>query len=744
MLTAYALGELDAATFKAVEEALKDRPELQRDVDEILRAGALLSQELAEEQGPVLEPAQRAAIETAAQGAVDKVVPFSWARVAMAGGLAAAACLLLALGLRIQISRDTGDSASHLMVHSRAAVSNAAAARTNIALSPRLLAKNETQPMPAVVAPLEEVLAETEKGSAPETVYRMDPRLMDRYGLRPVAPTTGRVPSPNSTVPPAPSAAPGEVYSRYGLAPRQMASAAPAASRLEDAIRGPVVPGGARRYAPSPAIHPSVSPGPGTALYPKYLENVFRAVLEHPLSTFSVDVDTASYANVRRFLNQGQRPPPDAVRIEEMLNYFSYDYAPPRGGEPFSIQMESADCPWAPEHRLVRIGLQASTLRGEKRPPCNLVFLIDVSGSMQPEDRLPLIKQALRALAKRMNESDRISIVVYASQSRVVLPSTSCEQKAAILEAIDGLEADGSTNGGQGIQTAYRIAAENLIRGGVNRVILCTDGDFNVGMTEPSHLIELVQRQAKTGVFLTTLGVGMDNYNDALMQRLADKGNGNYHYLDSFEEAQKVLSDQLQANLVTVAKDVKIQVEFNPAQVLSYRLIGYEKRRLRAQDFEDDSKDAGEVGAGHAVTVLYEIVPAGEKSEAPVTGLKYQRPARPVKTLADASGELLTVKLRYKQPSGDQSRMLEWPFLDNGQRLSQASADTQFVAAVASFGMLLQDSSQAGSTTFNSVISLAEQGKGPDKDGSRAEFVNLVKKAKQLVEPVQRPADSFR
>ncbi len=480
----------------------------------------------------------------------------------------------------------------------------------------------------------------------------------------------------------------------------------------------------------------------GTARYPKYAENSFQSVLQEPLSTFSVDVDTASYANMRRFLNENRLPPKDAIRVEELINYFSYNYPQPKGDEPFSANIEIAGCPWNSQHRLVRIGLKGKEIAQDKRPPSNFVFLIDVSGSMSPGERLPLIKQALRMLVKRMTQNDRIAIVVYASSSGVVLESTSCANKEKILEALDRLEAGGSTNGGEGVQRAYALAEENFIKGGVNRVILCTDGDFNVGITDQSQLINLIQQKAKSGVFLSALGVGTDNYKDALMQKLADKGNGNYHYIDTMEEAQKVLIQQMNGTLVTIAKDVKIQIEFNPAQVGSYRLIGYEKRILAAEDFNNDKKDAGEIGAGHTVTALYEIVPAGieiadsSDSRPVVDELKYQtKPA--VKTPraqepVNGGKELLTLKLRYKKPDGKTSKLSEFAVADNGKRLSEASTDLKFAAAVASFGMLLKDSEHKGNMNFSSVLKLAEESKGKDLEGYRSEFITLVKKAKVL------------
>jgi Ca-activated chloride channel family protein len=471
-----------------------------------------------------------------------------------------------------------------------------------------------------------------------------------------------------------------------------------------------------------------------TASYPRYYENPFVPVVQQPLSTFSIDVDTASYANVRRFLNSNRLPPPDAVRIEELVNYFSYNYPQPKGNDPFSVNIESASCPWNGEHRLLRVALKGREIANEKRPASNFVFLIDVSGSMQPQERLPLIKQGLRMLVKKMNAGDRVAIVVYASSSGQVLASTSCEQKEKILEAIDRLEAGGSTNGGEGIQRAYDVASENFIKGGVNRVILCTDGDFNVGITSQDQLIKLIQDKAKSGVYLTTLGVGTDNLKDALMQKLADKGNGNYHYLDSVEEAHKVLVEQMNGTLVTIAKDVKIQIEFNPSQVQSYRLIGYEKRMLKTKDFNDDTKDAGEIGAGHTVTALYEVVPAGTEIRPVVNDLKYQPTAapKPERVVNTGSKEMLTIKLRYKQPDGDTSKLLEFPYTDEKNTYRRASGDFKFATAVTTFGLILRNSDYKGSSNLDAVLELAEEAKGADVQGYRAEFINLVKKAKAL------------
>ncbi|HUY89218.1 MAG TPA: VWA domain-containing protein [Pirellulales bacterium] len=465
--------------------------------------------------------------------------------------------------------------------------------------------------------------------------------------------------------------------------------------------------------------------------YAPIVENPFLKIVDSPLSTFSIDVDTASYANVRRFLNSNTLPPADAVRIEELVNYFSYDYPQPEAGAPFSVHTEVAGCPWNAEHRLLKVGLKGREIAAERRPASNLVFLLDVSGSMNQPNKLPLVKEAMLLLTEQLDERDRVAIVVYADQSELALPSTSGADKRTIETAVSALSAGGSTNGGQGIQTAYETARTHFIKDGVNRVILATDGDFNVGVTDQDELVRLIEEQARGGVFFSALGFGDGNLKDGTLEKLADKGNGNYAYIDTLGEARKALVDQLSGTLVTIAKDVKVQIEFNPAQVSSFRLIGYENRMLAAADFNDDRKDAGEIGAGHTVTALYELVPARAAAAAAVDVLKYQR-AEPAFKPAAESGELLTLKLRYKQPDGDKSRLLEHVVADEGKRYGQASRDFKFAASVAAFGMLLRHSSHAGDANFDAVLELAGEGLDSDLNGYRAEFIGLAKKAKKL------------
>jgi Ca-activated chloride channel family protein len=470
--------------------------------------------------------------------------------------------------------------------------------------------------------------------------------------------------------------------------------------------------------------------------YSHMQENEFQKAADQPLSTFSIDVDVASYANSRRFLNSSRLPPPDAVRIEEFINYFSYDYPEPQGEHPFSIWADAADCPWRAEHKLVRIAIKGKTIPKAELPPSNLVFLIDSSGSMQDDSKLPLVQKALRLLVEELRPKDRVAIVTYAGSAGLVLESTPGSEKAAILAAIDRLQAGGSTAGAQGIQLAYQVAVANLLKKGNNRVILATDGDFNVGVTSDGDLVRLIERERERGVFLTVLGVGEGNYQDAKMQQLADKGNGNYAYLDDIAEAQKVLVSQLAGTLYAVAKDMKIQVEFNPTRVQAYRLIGYEKRALKARDFNDDKKDAGELGAGHTVTALYEIIPPGVREDlSGIDELKYQKA---VLSQAATSGEFLTVKVRYKDPDAQESKLLTRPLAGEPRPWVEASPDFRFAAAAAGFGMLLRGSSFSGDLSFAKVSQLAQSAAGKDPGGYRGEFLRLVEKARLLRAPGPR------
>lgn len=467
------------------------------------------------------------------------------------------------------------------------------------------------------------------------------------------------------------------------------------------------------RYMMSP-------PPPFRESYKEINENIFRMVGTSPLSTFSIDVDRAAYSNIRRMINNGQQVPVDAVKIEEMINYFHYDYPQPTNGQPFAIHTEVAPTPWNEDTRLVKIALQGKTVPLNDIPASNLVFLLDVSGSMDSPNKLPLLKSAFKLLTGQLREQDRVAIVVYAGAAGVVLPSTSGSDKNAILAALDELSAGGSTAGGEGIELAYKIAQENFIKGGNNRVILATDGDFNVGASSDRAMQDLIEEKRESGVFLTALGFGMGNYQDSKLETLADKGNGNHAYIDTMQEAQRVLGTEFGGTLYTIARDVKIQVEFNPAKVQAYRLIGYENRLLNDEDFKDDKKDAGELGSGHTVTALYELIPVGVKSEflKDIDPLKYTQTST-----RGSSGELFTVKFRYKDPEGSKSRELV-KVVKAGEE--NFSSDFKFASAVALYGMKLRGSEFTNAASQDLVLSLAKEGRGEDEKGYRAEFIRLV------------------
>ncbi len=510
-----------------------------------------------------------------------------------------------------------------------------------------------------------------------------------------------------------------------------LAPAAPAAS-------APVADASRFRAKVDVAAKPAPLQDFTTEAYDSISENVFQTALDVPLSTFSIDVDTASYANVRRFLNNEQVPPAGAIRTEELINYFPYNYPQPTNGGPFSVNLEASRAPWNGQHELVRIGLKGREVPASERGAANLVFLVDVSGSMDEPNKLPLLQRSLKGLVENVAAKDRVAIVVYAGSSGLVLPSTPGTRKARILEALENLKAGGSTNGAEGIRLAYNVARENFLKGGNNRVILCTDGDFNVGTTDQSELVRLIEKERTSGIFLSVLGFGTGNLKDSTMEKLADKGNGNYAYIDSPAEGRKVLVEQMGGTLFTIAKDVKIQVEFNPALVAGYRLIGYENRLLAKEDFNDDKKDAGEIGAGHTVTALYEIVPAGQ----PVPGhpsvdpLKYQTPAK--EDIKPSSSKLLTVKLRYKAPDGNESQLLEVPLTaPQIPSFETASADFQFAAAVAAFGMKLRGSPDAGDLNWSDIQQIARRSLGEDPGSYRAEFLTLIEKASHL-KPIGR------
>ena len=474
------------------------------------------------------------------------------------------------------------------------------------------------------------------------------------------------------------------------------------------------------------------APVGNTENYTRIVENPYADPLKTPYSTFSIDVDAASYANMRRFINNSQLPPADAIRTEELVNYFDYNYPQPTGEDPFSITTEVASCPWNPQHQLVHIGLQGKEIPTENLPASNLVFLIDVSGSMDEANKLPLVQQSLSMLTKELRAQDRVAIVVYAGAAGLVLPSTPGDRRADILAALEDLKAGGSTAGGAGIQLAYNVAKENMIVGGNNRVILASDGDFNVGVSSDGELERLIEKERESGVFLTVLSYGTGNYQDAKMQTLADKGNGNHAYIDNIMEANKVLVHEFGGTLFTIAKDVKLQVEFNPTAVKAYRLIGYENRLLAAEDFNNDQKDAGELGSGHTVTALYELIPAGSSETiGSVDAPKYQNPAA-VSRPAGNSGELFQVKFRYKQPDGNESKLITRVQPNHALAFDRASEDMRWSAAVAEFSAILRGSEFAGESNYAHVIAVAQSAIGEDAEGYRQEFISLVKRTQML------------
>ena len=722
LLTAHALGQLEGDEQAVVERLLVHpvRHEERRTVDEIGRVAAALRAGQTTDnlpRSPTLRRAVVAAIaandENVRGGAVasDVVVAPQPARSRFGRGLALAASLLAAVlvmvtaalvrpwEMRPQMAREIAQRRSEVRTES------VATARQERAV-PDQSVREQSAGKPSEAKAASDQLA-SEKRSATEQVDKSTNRLRGNAG--------------GYAMP----AAPADIAMAAAPAPgaRRLAGERDARELEMSSV------GGQRKQQDAQAGE----------RYARFDENRPRTPAEHPLSTFSIDVDTASYANVRRFLASGRLPPPDAVRIEEMVNYFRYDYPQPVGDRPFSVTLEAAECPWHSGRRLVRIGLEGRDIDRRERPAGNLVFLIDVSGSMSAANKLPLVKQALAMLVEELTENDSVAIVTYAGDAGVKLPATSGDQKGKILAAIESLSPGGSTHGSAGINLAYEQAAERFIPGGANRVILATDGDLNVGVTSDEALVDLIKQKAAGGTFLTVLGFGEGNLQDAKMEKIADNGNGVYAYIDGAREARKVLVEQLTGSTITIAKDVKIQVEFNPTQVASYRLLGYENRIMAAEDFRNDRKDAGEIGAGHSVTALYEIelVGNGGEGSAGAEPLKYQPPQpKPAREAAlvdgETSRELLTVKLRWKKPDGDASTLDEVPLVDRGGAFEQASADLRFAGAVAAFGMVLRNSEYKGEVTLPLVAKIAAGALGPDRGGYRAEFLDLVRKAETL------------
>ena len=711
-LTAFALGELQGQEAIEMANLIDKDPEAQKAVEEIRRTSDLLSTELKKEELPRLSVIEREKVLSAEPKPRFK---FSKWMVGVPASLVATIALVFFIQSKMKefVDGHFAEIAPGLQNY-----------------------KPETSGMvverPQVHEPKVSGLEPAKKPAPPAQANQargdMDPYKFEEkdaaqdLALDASEAELAEAPSASGAPPAAPAELKGNISGAMkaregGLLMQGKRMAAPG-------IYGGAIGGGGGIIGP---IEQNVS----NESYRQIDENKFISVADEALSTFSIDVDTASYANVRRMLVAGELPPKDAVRIEEMLNYFKYEYATPKDNKPFAANVEIASAPWNTKHPLVRVGLKGKEMAKAELPASNLVFLIDVSGSMMDENKLPLVQKSLKMLVENLRAKDRVSLVVYAGASGIVLDSTAGDKKTEINEAIDRLTAGGSTHGSAGIQQAYEVGTKNFIKGGINRVILATDGDFNMGMTSESDLGRLIEEKAKTGVFLSVLGFGMGNLKDSNMQKLANQGNGNHAYIDSLREARKVLVEQAGGTLNTIAKDVKIQIEFNPKVVAGYRLIGYEKRMLQKQDFNDDKKDAGEIGEGHTVTALYEIIPAGEAVPGAVDALKYQAK----KEEAKGSGEeMLTLKLRYKEPERSTSKLIEIPVKNEKREFERASSDFKFAASVAGFGMILRDSPQKGDMTLQQVQDIASKNlnyKG-QPDEYRTEFVELVKKAKSL------------
>ncbi|CAM2926095.1 VWA domain-containing protein [Rariglobus hedericola] len=793
-ITAYAFGELEGDELKLIEAAVQADPALQAAVAELRGFGDTLTSVLGEEPA-VIEDAARPAPAAAPKKRRGLLIPFPLHYLATA----AAACFAVVVWVRHEPTKPELESIA--AVENTTPVSTPAVAFKVAAEPPAqravaLVAADTFSPASAPV----EVKFDQSLGMSPAPVRQnleADGKLFDRTSMGAAKQSeeqavggmiskgrsdylAGNMSQAEETfhaVLAADSANPqakafltriqkekaeiGELnrsrnrkqmleevsnsWQRPGIYAGDVATSAPVPSNkpLSQVV---VTVGAPLRFKVKPLEEVNSAPlgGYTSESYALSADNAYRTVEAEPLSTFSIDVDTASYSNVRRFLTSGRLPPRDAVRIEELINYFPYRYAAPKtdskDAAPFAAKLEVASAPWAPAHRLVRVGLKAREFTAATRPAANIVFLLDVSGSMNSANKLPLVKQSLRLLVERLRPDDRVAIVTYAGNSGLALPSTPASQKNEILAALDNLNASGSTNGAMGIHLAYDIAKANFVaNGGINRVILCTDGDFNVGVTSRTELVQLIEEKAKSRVFLSVFGFGMGNLKDNTLESLADKGNGAYGYIDTRREAEKVFVEQVEGTLATVAKDVKIQVEFNPARVASYRLIGYENRILAKEDFNNDAVDAGDIGAGHTVTALYEIVPVGVNADGSVRPLvdplKYQRTEGNVRKPAartTGSRELLTLKIRYKAPEGDVSKKQEFPLIDTGADFTKADGEFQFAAAVAAWGMLLRDSPHKGSATFEQVVGWAENGLGDDAGGYRAEFIQLVRRSAEL------------
>lgn len=770
-LTAYALGELDEADRADFELLLASRPDLQQELKELEALAGMLRQELlaepklsltAEQHQQVLGCAS-ATPEPMSMIAADATRRRRIRRWAIIGAEVALAVAFTAGAIHYSTAnRPTQSMVDHFHELKPGAANGARTDRSLVRLADSSGAttnrRRDSDRLDSLADAPEAYYDMNSAGSVTESKVVSEP-TGETLGLR----SKWSVGAPRE-------AAPGATWNDLAsAAERRAKDAAPVVDAFNktrslavvesaSASNKPALAGMAVDYVIPADIEFKYRVLGGSELssesYAQVAENPFVAPAQQPLSTFSIDVDSASYANIRRFLTQGQMPPADAVRVEEMINYFNYEYPQPKPGEPFSVTADAEPCPWQRDHYLARIALQARTIDKSKRPPTNLVFLLDVSGSMQAANKLPLVKQAMTMLAEELNDRDRIAIVTYAGDAGIKLASTSGADQARVMQSIDALQAGGSTNGAAGINLAYEEALRHFNGEGENRVILCTDGDFNVGVSDDEQLVQLIQQHAKSKVFLSIFGFGMGNLKDAKLERLADKGNGHYGYIDDLREARRVFNEELVGTLYTVAKDVKIQVEFNPLTVGGFRLIGYENRALAAKDFNDDTKDAGEIGAGHTVTALYEIVPKGKWSRAQaVDALKYTQlpaeaaPVEPPKANLppESADDLLTVKLRYKQPTADASvKSMDYVVDDIAGKNIAPSVDFRWSAAVAAFGMQLRNSQFKGQWTLDDIYEAAQGAKGTDSNGRRREFLDLVQAAKRLSPTTNRDGKTDR
>jgi len=756
-LTAYVLGELDEVARAEFEQLLASRPDLQQELKELEALAGMLHQELLAEPKPSLTAEQHQRVLQCAEAMTEPAPtspPNALRRRRVRRWAIIGAEIAMGLAVTAGVIQYSGASRQPASVANRfQELKPAASAATAEGLVSAPIPQYKLLDAEGLVTGLATTSEAAPKGdlqsdsvhlfSASGTQLSDEPkdRFLKREASQSVANWSDAAPEPEAT---------RRFFGDSLAAGERKPAERGVELRYKMPTNGIAGPSLASSYAVAPA-DPDASAeyryrGESGRLtdesYAVVTENAFVAPSQQPLSTFSIDVDTASYSNVRRFLTQGQMPPADAVRIEELVNYFSYDYPQPKAGDPFSVTADAAPCPWQRDHYVARIALQARTIDKARRPPTNLVFLLDVSGSMQAANKLPLVKQAMTMLAEELNERDRIAIVTYAGDAGVKLASTPGSDQTKVMQSIEALQAGGSTNGAAGINLAYEEALRHFNGEGENRVILCTDGDFNVGVSDDEQLVQLIQQHAKSKVFLSIFGFGMGNLKDAKLEKLADKGNGHYGYIDDLREARRVFNEELVGTLYTVAKDVKIQVEFNPLTVGAYRLIGYENRALAAKDFNDDTKDAGEIGAGHTVTALYEIVPKGIWTKARAAdSLKYtQTPGEAVPVEApktnlppESADDLFTVKLRYKQPTADTSvKSVDYVVDDIAGKNIAPSADFRWSAVVAAFGMQLRNSSFKGQWTLDDVYEAGLGAKGTDSNGRRREFLDLVQSAKRL------------